>query len=92
MRHIRTNAFKKDFVKLPRHIQEAARDAFKHFEDNPSYPSLRIEQLPGTKGFWSGRITDHYRWTFQFETDPATGERICIHRQIGAHDAVYENP
>jgi hypothetical protein len=57
-----------------------------------SHPSLSIERVDGYPGVWAGQICQKYRWTFHFQQDPNTGERICVHRVIGAHDTVYRNP
>ena len=38
------------------------------------------------------RVSQEYRWTFHFEEHPETGERVCVHRVIGAHEDVYRNP
>ena len=92
MNHRRTPRFVKAFESLPAAIKEQARKAFFLFQENPSHPSLNIERIEGYPGTWSGRISQKYRWTFHFEADPATGERICVHRVIGAHDEVYRNP
>ena len=92
MMHRKLGTFTSDFAKLAKEIQVAAVEAFKLFETNPSHPSLQIEKLPGTGGIWSGRVTKHYRWTFHYETDKVTGARVCVHRRIGTHDAVYESP
>jgi hypothetical protein len=89
MRHIKTNRFIKSFESLPEPIKEQAREAFGLFCQNMSHPSLNIERVEGYPGVWSGRITYKYRWTFHFEADPHTGDRICIHRVIGAYDEVY---
>jgi hypothetical protein len=43
-------------------------------------------------GVWTGRISQKYRWTFHFEADAETGERICVHRMIGGHEEVYRKP
>jgi len=91
MKHRRTDRFKKAFKNLPREIQEKAIRAFRLFRDDPGHPSLSIEQISGTDGIWSGRIDIQYRWTFHYEQDPQTGERICVHRVIGTHD-VYRSP
>ena len=77
---------------LPPEIQEQAKRAFRLFQENMSYPGLSIERLEGYPGVWSGRITRKYRWTFHFEEDPESGERICVHRYIGAHEDVYRKP
>ena len=83
MRHIKTHRFTTAFEALPEQVKEQARKAFALFCENQSHPSLKIERLEGYPGVWSGRITQKYRWTFHFEADASTGERICIHRVIG---------
>ena len=91
MKHRRTARFKKAFSRLPKEVKEKARVKFKLFSADPGHPSLQIELIEGTDGIWSGRIDYHYRWTFHYEVDEATGERVCVHRTIGKHD-VYEEP
>jgi len=92
MRHIKTRRFIRAFEALPVQIQEQARKAFALFCEDQSHPGLNIERIEGYPGIWAGRISQKYHWTFHFEADPATGERICVHRVIGAHDEVYRNP
>jgi hypothetical protein len=92
VKHRRTPRFVKAFEHLPPEVKEQARKAFLLFADNPSHPSLAIERIEGYPGAWSGRISQKVRWTFHFERDAETGERICVHRVIGAHDEVYQKP
>lgn len=92
MKHRRTTRFVAAYQALPPEIQEQAKRAFRLFQENMSHPGLSIERLEGYPGVWSGRITRKYRWTFHFEEDPETGERICVHRYIGAHEDVYRKP
>jgi hypothetical protein len=92
LKHRRTTRFVKAFRALPPDIQEQARKAFLLFQQNISHPSLSIERIEGYPGVWSGRISQKYRWTFHFEEDPQTGERICVHRVIGAHEEIYRKP
>jgi hypothetical protein len=92
VKHRRTARFVKAFQALPPEIQEQARKAFRLFQENMSHPGLSIERIEGHPGVWSGRITQKYRWTFHFEDDPQTGERICVHRFIGGHESVYRKP
>jgi hypothetical protein len=80
------------FENLPPEIKAQARKAFLFFAENPSHPGLSIERIEGYPGVWSGRITHKYRWTFHFEEDPDSGERISVHRMIGAHDEIYRQP
>ena len=92
MKHRRTDRFIEAFERLPESVQRRACRAFRLFEENMSHPSLRIEQIEGAPGIWSGRISRKYRWTFQFEDDCETGVRTCVHRVIGPHDDVYRAP
>ncbi|MBM3300998.1 MAG: hypothetical protein FJY85_13725 [Deltaproteobacteria bacterium] len=86
MKQVKTRSFNKDFRGLPGHVQEKAKKAFQLFKQDPQHPSLQIEKLEGTQGIWHGWIDYQYRWTFEYRTDPETGETICIHRRIGKHD------
>lgn len=92
MRHIKTRRFIKTFDALPLQVQEQARKAFTLFCEDLSHPSLSIERIEGYPGVWSGRISLKYRWTFHFEEDSPSGERVCVHRVIGTHEDVYRNP
>ena len=92
MKHRRTPRFIKAFQALPTKVKTQAHKAFLLFQENMSHPSLSIERIEGYPGVWSGRISRKYRWTFHFEGDPETGERICVHRVIGAHEDVYRKP
>jgi len=69
-----------------------ARKAFALFCQDMSHPSLAIECIEGYPGVWSGRVSQKYCWTFHFEEHPETGERVCVHRVIGAHEDVYRKP
>lgn len=92
MHHIKTRCFIRSFETLPERIKEKARKAFGLFCEDISLPNLNIERIEGYPGVWSGRISKKYRWTFHFESDPQSGERICVHRVIGAHEDLYKNP
>jgi hypothetical protein len=92
MKHRRTARFVNAFESLPNGVKEQARKAFLLFQENPSHPSLSIERIEGYPGVWSGWISQKYRWTYHFEADPETGARICVHRVIGEHEAVYRKP
>lgn len=92
MKHRRTRRFVQAFAALPPEVKEQARKAFLLFAENPSHPSLGVEKIEGYPGVWAGRISQKYRWTFHFEQDPETGERICVHRVIGPHEQVYRKP
>ena len=92
MRHVKTRRFSKAFEALPPSVKAQARKAFALFCQDMSHPSLAIERIEGYPGVWSGRVSQKYRWTFHFEEHPETGERVCVHRVIGAHEDVYSKP
>jgi hypothetical protein len=92
VKHRRTSRFVKAFQTLPAEVKAQARKASLLFQEDMSHPSLSIEHIEGYPGVWSGRISRKYRWTFHFEQDPETGERICVHRVIGEHEDVYRQP
>ncbi len=92
MRHKRTRRFKERFNALPKNVQNQARKAFRLFAEDMSHPSLAIERIEGRPGIWAGRISQKYRWTFEFGEQEETGDRICTHRVIGKHDEVYRDP
>ena len=92
MKHRRTLRFARAFRSLPAEVQEQAHKAFLLFQEDLSHPELNVERIVGSPGVWSGRISRKYRWTFHFEEEPDTGERICVHRFIGSHEDVYREP
>lgn len=84
--------FRKYLDGLPEEIREVAKEKFKLFRDNPSYPyhpSLRIKPMKGFPGIWEGHITLGYVFTFQRIEE--NGEVIFEFRKIGKHD-IYNNP
>ena len=46
---------------LPPEIRDAARKAFRKFQENPAHPSLRLERLRSDGRAWSVRVTRNYR-------------------------------
>ena len=57
----RTARFRKAFASLPAEIQEAARGAFRQFQDDPSHPSLHLKQVHPSEPIHSARVGLHYR-------------------------------
>jgi hypothetical protein len=39
-----TDEFRKSFANLPKQVQEQTREAYRQFQENPSYPSLRFKK------------------------------------------------
>lgn len=54
-------SFRGDFAKLPRGIQQRAREAYKRFQEDTSHPSLQFKRLNTSHPLWSVRITGSYR-------------------------------
>lgn len=79
MRVIFTDPFKRDYAKLPPHIQQALDKALIFFFSHERYPSLRIKKLPGTS-IWYGRLTRGYRFTFQYQDNCVMLRRVGTHK------------
>jgi mRNA-degrading endonuclease RelE of RelBE toxin-antitoxin system len=88
----RTARFKKAYLSLPKNIQEKAAKAFLLFRDNPAHPSLVVKKIQGHTDIWEGRIDQQYRFTFHYEDQPDSGEKICVFRNIDNHDECLKSP
>ncbi|MCH8840219.1 MAG: hypothetical protein IH831_06000 [Planctomycetes bacterium] len=54
-------SFRRNFAKLPREIQQRARDAYRRFQADPTHPGLQFKRLHTTLPLWSVRVTESYR-------------------------------
>jgi hypothetical protein len=54
-------SFRRAFAKLPRDVQERAREAYRRFQSDPSHPGLQFKRLRASLPLWSVRVTDNYR-------------------------------
>jgi len=54
-------SFRRAFGRLPRDVQERAREAYRRFQANPLHPGLQFKRLYTAKGLYSIRISDSYR-------------------------------
>ncbi len=82
---IKSERFKKEFAALPPPIQERAKKQLALFLQNPRHPSLQVKKMEGNTGYWEGRITKAYRFTFEVAED------AYKMRRIGPHD-ILRNP
>jgi hypothetical protein len=80
-----TELFRKDFQDLPENVQYLAGQKILFFADNERHPSLHIKKMQGRVDIWEGRITIHYRFTFDRDGD------VVNLRRIGTHD-ILRNP
>ncbi len=53
--------FRRDFVRLPREIQQRAREAYRRFQADSAHPSLQFKRLNAALPLWSVRVTESYR-------------------------------
>lgn len=73
------STFQRDFNSLPRKIQKQFEKAIRLFEENPRHPALRVKKMEGTGGIWEARVTQSYRFTFNWESGVVTLRRIGTH-------------
>jgi mRNA interferase RelE/StbE len=72
--------FKKEYLSLPKEIQQAFDDKLQLFLHDMSHPSLRVKRIQGTKDRWEASVTKKYRFTFQYL------DKRILFRAIGTHD------
>src|SRR3972149_1954888 len=64
---------------IPRGIQKQFEKAIRLFEENPRHPSLRVKKMEGTADIWEARVTQSYRFTFNWEGDVVSLRRMGTH-------------
>jgi len=64
-----TAEFRKSFAALPKQVQEQTREAYRQFQENPSYPSLRFKKVHPELPIYSARISNNYRAVGQLDGD-----------------------
>jgi mRNA interferase RelE/StbE len=75
-----SDAFKKQYKKLPQDIQNAFKEKLDLFLADSLHPSLRIKKIQGVQNRWEGSVTIRYRFTFHYD------EKTVVFRTIGTHD------
>jgi mRNA-degrading endonuclease RelE of RelBE toxin-antitoxin system len=56
-----TERFRRTLVNLPPQIRAQAREAYRHFQNDPAYPSLHFKQVHSSLPIYSVRIGKGYR-------------------------------
>jgi len=74
-----TASFRHSFEQLSKQMQKQAREAYRHFQADANYPSLRFKKIHPTKPIYSARIGRGHRALGVIE-----GEEI-IWFWIGSH-------
>ena len=75
----RTNAFLKDYRKLPEHLRLRVDKQLSLLIQNPRHPSLELKKLKGTDRY-EIRISKGYRMTL------GHNENVLELRRVGTHD------
>ena len=88
----RTERFLKAFGVLPVEIKQKTLKALALFGQNQRHPSLQVKKMQGRDGIWEARIDRKYRFTVHFEKEPASGEIVCVLRNVDNHDECLKNP
>jgi hypothetical protein len=57
------------FADLPKQIQDRTRRAYRQFQQDPSYPSLRFKRVHPKLPIYSVRINKDYRAVGQLDED-----------------------
>lgn len=73
-------SFERDYRKLPAAAQKQLDKQLPRLLENPRHPSLRIKKMEGHPKIWEGRISKHWRFTFEI-----SGNTFVI-RRAGTHD------
>lgn len=81
-----SNAFKKQYKKLPKDIQNAFKEKLNLFLSDSLHPSLRIKKIQGVQNRWEGSVTMKYRFTFHYDD-----EKTVVFRTIGTHDILIRD-
>ena len=53
--------FFEEYRRLPRHIREKAKKAYRLFQNNPSHRSLDFKPIRSLNGVYSARVDNDYR-------------------------------
>lgn len=83
----RTDAFKRDYKKLPDDIRKKLNKQLERFVEDPFYPSLRSKPINNTPGVYESSINKQWRFTWKFD-----GEGGVILRRCGDHDFTINHP
>jgi mRNA-degrading endonuclease RelE of RelBE toxin-antitoxin system len=56
-----TGRFRKAYIRLPKHVQKQARDAYQDFKRDPFHPALQFKRVHSSKPVYSVRVSLDYR-------------------------------
>jgi len=64
-----TAQFRKLFADLPKQVQQQAWAAYRQFQEDPSYSSLRFKKVHPELPIYSARVSKNYRAVGQVDGD-----------------------
>jgi mRNA-degrading endonuclease RelE of RelBE toxin-antitoxin system len=79
VKSITTPQFRQMFADLPKQIQDRTRRAYRQFQQDPSYPSLRFKKVHPKLPIYSVRINKDYRAVGQLDED------LIVWFWVGSH-------
>jgi mRNA-degrading endonuclease RelE of RelBE toxin-antitoxin system len=80
VKSVTSTRFRKAFEKLPKEIQQRAKQAYLIWKDNPHHPGLNYKQIHETQPIFSVRVSLSYRAIGIKEED------VMIWFWIGSHE------
>ena len=81
MKSITTPKFRQMFADLPKQIQDRTRRAYRQFQQDPSYPSLRFKKVHPKLPIYSVRINKDYRAVGQLDEDTIVWFWVVSHAE-----------
>jgi hypothetical protein len=69
------------YRELPREVQDAARKAYRLFNENPKHPGLQFKKVHGREPIYSVRVTVGYRAVGLLNDDEVTWFWIGSHAE-----------
>jgi hypothetical protein len=76
-----TEEFREAFARLPKQIQQQAREAYRIFQTKPEYPGLLFKKIHSTREIYSVRITRNYRALGVLKDDEITWFWVGSHAE-----------
>jgi mRNA-degrading endonuclease RelE of RelBE toxin-antitoxin system len=81
MRSRTTARFRKALERLPTHIRDQARAAFRVWTKTPYHPALRFKRVHPVRPFYAARVGLHYRAVALVDGEDATWFWIGTHEE-----------
>jgi mRNA-degrading endonuclease RelE of RelBE toxin-antitoxin system len=85
MRFLQSKPFRREYRKLPPHIQKKVDKSLALMAHDPYHPGLNARKLTNQGDIYETRVDLHYRMTYQTQDD------LIILRRVGTHE-IYKKP